>query len=209
VNELIITIIVGILVGGALYRLRGGAFSNLSRRYGWEWGGKQRTQTMRLIWAIPTAAWIMFLWSQSWLVGLELIVTIFASMALLGHGAHMVYSIEDLRKGHWEGGGNDLEQLTFWLPWAFGGKPDATWDESRVLLFHMTGMSFIGLLRNTIAITPIFFVSPVIAGIYAVTGLLHGPLYFLGYKTPWKSEASEIIVGSVTWATIALIGSFV
>jgi hypothetical protein len=73
----------------------------------------------------------------------------------------------------------------------------------------MTGMSFIGLLRNTIAITPIFFVSPVIAGIYAVTGLLHGPLYFLGYKTPWKSEASEIIVGSVTWATIALIGSFV
>lgn len=121
----------------------------------------------------------------------------------------MVYSIEDLRKGHWEGGGNDLELLTFWLPWAFGGKPDATWSESRVFTFHMVGMSFIGLVRNTIAIAPVFFVSPVIAGIYAVTGLLHGPLYLLGYKTPWKGDASEVIVGSVTWATIALIGSFV
>ncbi len=208
-NELIITIIVGILVGGALYRLRGGAFSNLSRRYGWEWGGKQRTQTMRLIWAIPTAAWIMFLWSQSWLVGLELIVTVFASMALLGHGAHMVYDYDQLKREHWEGGGNDLEQLTFWLPWVFDGKPNATWSEPRVFAFHMTGMSFIGIIRNAIAMLPVFFHDPMVATIYTVTGLLHGPIYWLGYKTPWRHQACEVFIGSFSWATIALLGSLV
>lgn len=208
-NAVLISIAVGIVLGGLLYRLRGGLFSNIARRIGWEWGSKQRTTTMRLIWAVPSAAWVMFLWETSPLVGLELVVTFFGSMALLGHGAHMVYDMERLKKEHWEGGGNDLELLTFWLPWAFGGKPDATWSESRVFTFHMVGMSFIGLVRNTIAIIPVFFVSPVLGIIYAVTGLLHGPLYLLGYKTPWKGDASEVIVGSVTWATIAVLGGFV
>ena len=193
--------LLGLILGGPLYRLRGGWLKTIT--------GTQSTQLSRAVWAIPTAAWIMYLWGTSPIVGLELAITVFLSMALLGHGAHMIYDYEELKDAHWVKSGNDLELLTFWLPWAFGGKPDATWSEPRVFIYHMTGMSFIGLVRNTIAIAPIFFVSPVIAGIYAVTGLLHGPLYRLGFYTPWKGYASEVIVGSVTWATIALLGSFV
>lgn len=151
----------------------------------------------------------MYLWGTSPIVGLELAITVFLSMALLGHGAHMIYDYQELVDGHWVKNGNDLELVTFWLPWVFGERANSTWPESKVFIYHMIGMSWIGLLRNTIAIAPIFFVSPVIAGVYAVTGLLHGPLYRLGFYTPWKGYASEVIVGSVTWATIALLGSFV
>lgn len=208
-SAILTLVLIGIVVGGVLYRLRGGLFSDLSRKFGWEWGGKQRTQTMRLLWAAPTAAWVMFLWGASPLVGLELLVTIFASMALLGHGAHMVYDLGRLKKEHWEGGGNDLEQMTFWLPWAFGGKPNDSWSEEKVFLFHMVGMSFIGLLRNTIAISPIYLTNPAAAAIYSISGLLHGPIYRLGYKTSWKGNASEVFIGSFTWATIAILGEFV
>ena len=200
-NTVLITILAGLLIGGPLYRLRGGWLKTMT--------GTKSTQLSRAVWAIPTAAWIMFLWGQPWLVGAGLTVSVFLSMALLGHGAHMIYDRKDLLEGHWVKKGNDLELLTFWLPWVFGSKPDNTWETSKVFLYHMIAMSFIGLVRNTIAVIPVFFVSPLIAAIYSVTGLLHGPLYRLGFYTPWKGYASEVIVGSVTWATIALLGSFV
>lgn len=206
---MLIKLAIGIVLGGLSYRLRGGLFSEMSRYFGWEWGGKQRTQTMRAIWGVSTAIFIALVWTSPWWIPVSMALTLFASMAALGHGAHMVYNIEDLRKEHWEGGGNDLELTTLWLPWAFGGKPDATWDEQRVFLFHMTGMSFIGVLRHAIAALPLFFYAPVAAGIYVATGLLHGPLYRLGFFTPWKGAAAEVIVGSVTWVTIVLLGGLV
>ena len=77
------------VVGGILYRLRGGWFSNISRSIGWEWGGKQRTQTMRLIWSLPSALLVVHLLSlPSWQIA-ALTVSFFASMALIGNGDYL------------------------------------------------------------------------------------------------------------------------
>ena len=187
-------------IGGALYRLRGGWFSNLSRRYGWEWGGKQRTQTMRAIWSIPTAGLFAWTLGLSWLVALELVVSTFAGLALLGHGAHMVFDAQkfvDHSKGK-------TELLTgFWLPAVFGGIPDSTWHHSRVTAYNLIGMSTIGLARNIVTAAPLAFAGePIAAATYAASGLMHGPLYWLGYRINGKGETSEVFVGAASWALI-------
>jgi len=76
-------------VGGILYRLRGGWFSNIARSIGWTWAGRQRTQTMRLIWSLPSALLIVYLMSlPSWQIA-ALTVSFFASMALIGNGDYL------------------------------------------------------------------------------------------------------------------------
>jgi hypothetical protein len=196
--------ILAAIVGGILYRLRGGWFSNLSRRYGWEWGGAQRTQTMRAIWSIPTGLLLFFLAGGPWYLAPLLIASVFASLALWGHGAHMVYDathyVTDVpTKGK-------TELLTeWWLPQAFGGIPDTTWPHWKVTAYNLAGMSFIGLVRNFTAVLPLLVITPVPAVIFGLTGLLHGPLYWAGYRINGTSETSEVLVGSVTWATIILL----
>ena len=77
------------VVGGILYRLRGGWFSNIARSIGWTWAGRQRTQTMRLIWSLPSALLIVYLMSlPSWQIA-ALTVSFFASMALIGNGDYL------------------------------------------------------------------------------------------------------------------------
>ncbi len=74
--------IIAAVVGGILYRLRGGWFSNLARSIGWTWAGRQRTQTMRLIWSLPTALLIVYLMSlPSWQIA-ALTVSFFAGIVL-------------------------------------------------------------------------------------------------------------------------------
>lgn len=190
------------IVGGALYRLRGGWFSNLARRHGWEWGGKQRTQTMRAIWSIPTACLFTLTLGLSWPVALALVVSTFAGLALLGHGAHMVFDsayyvtrVPDKGK---------TEILTgFWLPAVFGGLPVSTWSHSRVAAYNMIGMSTIGLARNIITAAPLAFAGePFAAAIYAASGLLHGPLYWAGWRINGTSHTSEVLVGAMSWGLI-------
>ena len=190
------------IVGGILYRLRGGWFSVLARKYGWEWAGKQRTQTMRLIWALPTALLITLLLSApSWWTFPVLSIAVFASVALWGHGAHMIFDTQYFIDKSTQ----KTELLTaFWLPQAFGGIPDATWPHWKATAYNLAGMSFIGLVRNTTAILPIspFYEIPCL--IYALTGLLHGPLYWLGWRIK-DGETSEVVVGAFTWASIVWI----
>ena len=190
------------VAGGALYRLRGGWFSNLARRYGWEWGGKQRTQTMRAIWSVPTACLFALTLGLSWPIALALVVSTFAGLAVLGHGAHMVfdsaYYVEQVpTKGK-------TEILTgFWLPALFGGIPDPTWSHARVAAYNMIGMSSIGLARNIITAAPLAFAGePIAAAIYAASGLLHGPLYWLGWRINGTSHTSEVLVGAASYALI-------
>lgn len=196
----IIATLIAAVVGGILYRLRGGWFSNISRAVGWEWGGKQRTQTMRLIWSVPTAALFALTLGLSWIVALELVVSTFAGLALLGHGAHMIFDAREFI----EKSKNKTEILTgFWLPAAFGGIPDSTWPHWRVTAYNLAGMSSIGLVRNIITAAPLAFAGePIAAAIYAASGLLHGPLYWLGFRVNGKGETSEVIVGAASWALI-------
>jgi len=187
------------LIGALLYRLRGGWWRNLTGAQRWYNG----THMMRAIWALPTAGLIYALAGGPWWLMGALFVSVFASMALLGHGAHMIF---DAQK-YTDGNGTKTELLTgWWLPEVFGGVPDAAWAHSRVTAYNMAGMSFIGLIRNIIAMLPLFWFAPVPALIYATTGALHGPLYWLGWRLPSASSANgEYLVGGLSWFAIALL----
>ena len=157
---------------------------------------------MRLIWSLPTAALFFLLGDYQWGLMPALVVTIFASMALLGHGAHMVFDnrrfIEESKA--------KTELVTLWLPSVFGGIPDSTWPDNKVTLYNLVGMGFIGLLRNTLAVLPLLILHPSLAVyLYAASGLLHGGLYWLGHKIAGNGEAGEVAVGAFTWASIVLL----
>lgn len=207
--------LIAALIGGAINRLRGGWFSNINRRIAarleasgntgrlyklTSWLSRQRTQIMRLLWSIPTAGLFAWVLGLSWLVTLELVVSTFAGLALLGHGAHMVHDAKEFI----EKSAKKTELLTeWWLPAAFGGIPDSTWPHWRVSLYNQIGMSWIGLVRNIITAAPLFVAGHETAAlIYSASGLCHGPLYWLGYRINGKGETSEVVVGAASWALI-------
>lgn len=187
-------------LGGLLYRLRGGLWKTLTGGDRW-WNG---SQACRLIWAIPTARLIFALTGGPWWLPAALTVSVFLSLALIGHGAHMVYGAAYWRVS---APGRQLELVTtFWLERLFGGLPwSPGWKEDRTDLFNAVGMSAIGLVRNAIAIAPAAYFAPLPAALYAVTGLTHGPLYWLGWKITPNIRAAEILVGAVSWASIVLL----
>lgn len=200
---------VGALFGGLLYRLRGGWFSNLSRRYGWEWGGKQRTQTMRLIWSVPTGLLLFFGTTpdtEMWYRAIFCIAMVFASLALLGHGAHMVFNMSYWNE-RWKRGEqvNVTEIHTgFWLPRLFGGIPDPSWSNSRLIGYNLIGMGFTGVLRNAIAMAPFWVMAPWFALSYTLYGVTHALCYLVGEYLPRPKdydggEVAEFLVGASTW----------
>lgn len=74
--------ILAAVLGSLAYRLRGGWFSQLS---GW----KQKTQLMRLIWALPTSSLIVWLSGVPvWMLPI-LLVSIFTAQALFGTGQYL------------------------------------------------------------------------------------------------------------------------
>lgn len=206
-NEIFILITLA-CIGGLLNRLRGGLFSNISRDIGWEWGGKQRTTTMRLIWAVPTGLllWLLTTGTSDWWMLLSLVVSCFAGYALLGHGGHMVFGVDEWVK-QWKTNANLTEITTeFWLPALFGGRPQPGWTIARVTLFHVLGMGFIGLLRSTIFMLPLLLSGTHFYGslALALSGSLLGLLYWLGWSLK-DGETSEVIVGAFYWATFYLV----
>lgn len=207
--------ILAAIIGGILNRLRGGAFSNINRAIAarleaagntgrlyklTSWLSRQRTQIMRLIWSIPTAALFAWTLGLSWLVTLELAVSTFVGLAALGHGAHMVFDSRHFI----ENSKGKTELLTgFWLPAVFGGIPDSTWSHSRVTAYNLVGMSTTGLARDIITAAPLAFAGePIAAAIYAASGLMHGPFYWLGWRIRGTQDTGEIVVGAASYALI-------
>lgn len=191
-----ILVVVLAIAGALLYRLRGGWLRDLTGELRW-WNG---THAMRATWALPTALCIYALAGGPWWLAPALAVSVFASMALIGHGAHMVF---DSRI--WlEQSKNKTELLTFWLPWVFG-KPELTWAHDRATAFNLAGMSTIGVVRNAIAIAPIFAAGgqALEAAFYIITGAMHGPLYWAGWRAKGNSATGELFVGFWTWGLIA------
>lgn len=198
------------LIGALLYRLRGGWLRDLTGDKKW-WNG---SHAMRLIWSLPTAALVTALAEPSPIVyaGLALVASIFASMALIGHGAHMTFD----RKAWFGPSVNRTELLTGWLPRVFG-EPVATWSDARFVAYNIVGMSAIGLVRNLLALAPLWLahfpgasgqaLTSIAIGLiaYALIGLTHGPLYWLGYRIGRSSAAGELLVGGTSWAALVLI----
>lgn len=200
------------LIGAALYRLRGGWLRDLTGDKRW-WNG---SQAMRLIWSIPTAALITALVEPTPIVttGLALVASIFASMALIGHGAHMTFD----RARWFQPGTNRTEGLTVWLPLVFG-EPVPSWSDARFVAYNVLGMSVIGVVRNLVALLPLWLTRfpgaadqelsaiAIALLLYTATGALHGPLYWLGWRLRGNSATGELLVGGLSWAALVLIFS--
>lgn len=196
------------ILGAILFRIRGGLFDAFIG---------DSTQIARLIWAIPSAVLIYagttpdteFLWR----VGL-LILSFWMSLVLFGHGAHMVISF-DAWKEEWAKGNtpDDTENLTWWwLPSVFDGKPTKWWSEGDFVMFHISGMGCIGVVRNFLATLPILFISPGFALMYTISGALHGVMYYIGWQLPnipwvsrYGSQNGELLVGFLSWFTIGYV----
>lgn len=192
-------------IGAALYRLRGGWLRDLTGDKRW-WNG---SQAMRLIWSIPTAALVTALVEPTPIVttGLALVASVFASMALIGHGAHMTFD----RARWFQPGTNRTEGLTVWLPLVFG-EPVPSWSDARFVAYNVLGMSVIGLVRNLLALAPLWAslfygateLDPhrlaAVLVTYTLFGLTHGPLYWLGWKLGRSSATGELLVGGMSWA---------
>lgn len=192
--------IVAAVTGALLYRLRGGLLTEFAGAVGWLWGTKQRTQLMRLLWCIPTAALFLEALDLDPLVALALVASTFVGLAALGHGAHMIYDRQ--RFIIWSNPKTELI-TRYWLPAAFGGIPDASWPTDRVDAYNMAGMSAIGLARNLITVAPLFYFGETTAAIvYAASGLLHGPLYWAGWKLKPTQDSGEYLVGALSWLLI-------
>lgn len=186
-------VVVAAVIGGALYRLRGG----------WLKRWINSTHACRAVWSVPTGLLLYFLAGGPWYLAPALVVSVFASAAFWGHGAHMVFDAKQFL----ELGKAKTELLTsWWLPQAFGGTPEATWPHSRITAYNLAGMSFIGLVRNATAVAPLSASHELGALVFTLSGLLHGPLYLAGWRIRGGGiQAAECIVGAVTWASIVLI----
>lgn len=194
-------IALGIIFGGLFYRLRGGLFSNLMRRAGWDWLIGRSRWYLFAFWALPSGILCWELTDAPEWAWPALIVSFFCSVAFYGHGAHMVFDNKQFLAFSTE----KTELLTeFWLPELFNGIPNPSWPDFRVTLYNLLGMSFIGFIRNFTAAIPLFWLNYEGALIYGFTGLLHGPLYWLGWKIR-DGETSEVIVGAVSWGTLILV----
>jgi hypothetical protein len=71
---------------------------------------------------------------------------------------------------------------------------------------------WLGILRTSIASTPIFFINPILGAIYASSGVSHAHLYWLGFriddalKTKWEGAMiGEVLIGSYCWIVIYLL----
>lgn len=186
-------------IGGFLYRIRGGLFE--VSLFG------STTQVRRFIWVAPTTFFTMVMVTQHHkldaleLAGLtfSLFIAHYLSLVLFGHGAHMVdaYSSKFLSK-------NKTENLTFWLPWAFGGIPNSTWSDQKTDQYNVVGMNTIGQVRHLLQIVPLWLFIGFLPGyaVYAIVGASHGLYYWLSWKLRKGSQGGEWFVGALTWFSI-------
>lgn len=149
-----IVTVIGALVGGATYRLRGGPLKDwFPKIFG--------TQLSRLFWAAPTGA---LMWDVShgplWLLPV-LVFSHWLAMVMVGTGQYL----QD-------------------VPLRF---PDG-----------------LGAVRTAIAALPAAFFAPVLAGVYAASGLTHAALYWAGFRVGNHPDYGEWFVGAACWFSILI-----
>lgn len=196
----IFTVALLTVLGGFLYRQRGGGYQ-LPVHLG--------TQGVRILfWTLPCAGLFWFLTSNPW-IGLASGIMAFAGL-MFGHGAHQ-RSTEPLLT-HEPPSWSQTESLTGWLEWLFD------YDNLNVAekeLYHWIGMSTINIVRLLILLVPttIFYLNPWFLA-FALIGLVPG--YFIGWRIPVVNpnitvyqflddggEWGEFVTGMIYWFAIA------
>jgi hypothetical protein len=198
------------IIGAVLNRIRGG------------WGKVEylggHTHLARLVWALPTGILLFMVTTpntEMWYRAGLLIASVFVSYAFIGHGGHMVMVFDEWKKAWAQGKRPDATELLtkFWLPKLFGGQPDETWSEDRFLMYHITGMGFIGLVRSLIMVLPVIIIEPRSSLLFALSGIMHGFNYYFGSFLPyitWRnmstysSQGGELVNGAFMWVSIGV-----
>ena len=124
-----------------------------------------------------------------WPYAVAVILTSFAA-AILGWGAH-----QRMHRDVYHQPMDHIELVTRWMPKVFGVWRD-DWSVARKTLYQITGMSTVGLAKQSLVSLPILFWSPWAGVIIALSGLAWGPVYWLGWQTNrlWGMDWHE------TWA---------
>jgi len=160
---------------GFLYRLRGDERAP---------GG---TQGARACWAVPfgTLLWFAATGGSAPLLLAAFILCAFAALIVTGHASHMVYEVGHLgdgEPGRWRTVDRQwTETASFWLPLVFGAY-DQAWSYRHKVLYHLTGMAAVGVMRHAITALPLAFLSPPAYLIFVAFGLLHAPAYWLSWR---------------------------
>lgn len=202
------------IIGALANRIRGGWLKE-------EWFDGS-TQYVRFVWTICFSLVLFFglydvktieYQEIGWLKLPIIGVFAFLSWALLGSGAHSVMHFKEWQE-QWSKGNHpdDTEFYTqYVLPWIFKGKPDISWSEDEFLLYHITGKSLEGLLRNTICMFPIAYLDISAAMVYIFSGLLWGFIWYGAHLLPtWFTGLSawnkgEILIGFMSFFLLGML----
>ena len=66
---------------------------------------------------------------------------------------------------------------------------------------------WLGMTRTLIAAAPLEPINLSLCIAYTVSGIVHAQLYWLGFRLRGNSQAGEFLVGSFSWAIIAMFWS--
>jgi hypothetical protein len=180
------------LILGIVYRLRGGAFTDIT--------GIRSTWLQRGLWALAAGPLIALQFeAPAWWLWPDLVAAVLASVALWGHGAHMIFD-----SALWMSTSkNKTELLTGWLPLVFG-EPRLSWSDTKITAYNIIGMSTIGIVRQATMITPLITIAPAsVLAAFTLSGIAHGPLYYAGWRLGGRSQLAEFLVGA--WMALAIM----
>lgn len=181
-----IGLILAPIVGGILYRQRGGGIK-LPIHIG--------TQGARLIWSIPTGVFVGII-CGIWWVGILSGIGVFLGL-LFGHGGHQrsYFALEN-ESPNWD----HNEWLTAWVPYG------ENWGKWRKEIYHWFGMGFIQLVRIGLFISPGIWFAPELVWVLLSAFF---PAYFIGWRIPSKiplllqgTEVGEFLTGFAIWAAL-------
>jgi len=178
-----LTIIAAALLGAALYRVRGGGIPTGS------------TQLARLIWAVPTAALLVWAAQAPWYAHIPALLLTFAGIAWIGHAAHM--DLGHILKGSpfAPKDGEHFEVVTRWiLGMGF-------WDD-------FLGLSAIGFCRGLGMGGSVAVWAPEMLALVAIMAAAHPLAYAAGWKLSphrWACPIGECLTGAACWAAVAAL----
>ncbi len=175
-----------IAIFAVLYRLRGGAISDYTKKY---FEQRLGTHLTRLIcWVLPITLLFAVYVGYDWLFLIAIFICAWFSIAM-GHGT-------------FQDNGHSPQTFNWLAPWM----PAYMITDSRAyrIMIDMLGMSSVHLMRGVILLLPIFFFMPMMLNLqilmFFIPLVLIGPAYYLGWRT--KLDLPQLQAESTEWGEL-------